>query len=54
LLWQAFPLCPVGRHACARVCLFAFPPPLLGVELGCERGSYSFFVCTFASLVPSN
>jgi hypothetical protein len=29
-------------HRCAQVHLFPFPPPLVGVELGHERGSCSF------------
>jgi hypothetical protein len=43
-----------GPASCTGVRLFAFPPPLLGAELGRERGSCSFFVSAFASLVPSN
>jgi hypothetical protein len=33
-------------HSCALGWLFAFPPPLVGAELGHKRGSHSF-VSTF-------
>jgi hypothetical protein len=31
-----------SQHSCAQACLFVFPPPLVGAELGYERGSCSF------------
>jgi hypothetical protein len=34
---------PRGQHPCARACLFAFHPPLVGAKLGHESGSHSFF-----------
>jgi hypothetical protein len=38
------PAVPRSQHPCARAHLFAFPPPLVGTELGREHGSCSFFV----------
>jgi hypothetical protein len=37
--------CVQEPASCAQVRLFAFPPPLVGLELGRERGGCSFCKC---------
>jgi hypothetical protein len=47
LAMAGIPTVSRGWHPCAQACLFVFPPPLVGAELGCEGGGCKYLFIFF-------